>query len=368
MRRTLLLVTTLVLGLAAFTPSARADKRVDGLVAMLRSNPVIVSTALTRSVPPREVAALRRATAAASVPLFVVVAPSFTGEAGLQTLDALPDLLHDGLDRDGIYLAADSSGSVYAQAFGVRPRFSLRDLSSAVRDDRPDAGPGEAARYAVTLLTTGRREPVAERPRPSQEGDSVQGLAVVLAGLGGGTLAFVVTGWPWITAARRRSQVTAVAAPAGLDPTALSEQARAALVELSGALAAADAPPPAAFDGYAAASKLLEDAHGPVELVAALELMRAATGALAGDPGPPCFFDPRHGAGTQRTRWRLGLQDTGIPACRACAQAVADKRTPPALVDRGRPYFEHNTLWARTGFGAIDEALPARVLAGEARR
>ena len=365
MRRTVLLVMTLVLGLAA--SSARADRRVDGLVAKLRADPVVVSTALTRSVPPREVAALRRVVAAASVPLFVVVAPSFSGEAGLQTLDALPDLLHDGLDRDGIYLATDRSGSVYAQAFGVRPRFSLRDLPGTVHDDRPDAEPGEAARYAVRLLTTGRRAPVAKRPREPEEG-SVQGLAVVLAGLGGGTLAFVVTGWPWITAARRRSTAVPVVAPAGLDSTALGEQARAALVELSGALAAADGPPPPAFDGYAAASKLLEDAHGPVEFVAALELMRAATGALTGRPGPPCFFDPRHGAGTKRTRWRLGLHDTRIPACGACAKAVAQGRTPPALADRGRPYFERDTLWARTGFGAIDEALPARVLAGEARR
>lgn len=137
MRRTVLLVMTLGLGVAASSARAdrRVDRRVDGLVAKLRADPVVLNTALTRSVPPREVAALRRASAA-SVPLSVVVAPSLKGEAGLQALDALPDLLHDGLDRDGIYLATDHSGSVHVQAFGVRPRFSLRDLPAAVHDDR----------------------------------------------------------------------------------------------------------------------------------------------------------------------------------------------------------------------------------------
>jgi hypothetical protein len=47
---------------------------------------------------------------------------------------------------------------------------------------------------------------------------------------------------------------------------------------------------------------------------------------------------------------------------------VAKGRAPAALQDRGRPYFERDTLWARTGFGALDDDLPARVLAGEARR
>ncbi len=82
----------------------------------------------------------------------------------------------------------------------------------------------------------------------------------------------------------------------------------------------------------------------------------------------PCFFDPRHGAVKTRTRWRLGGEEADIPACRPCARRVAKGRAPLALQDGGRPYFERDTFWARTGFGALDDDLAARVLAGEARR
>lgn len=361
MRSTVLLAVTVMFAFGA--ASARADERVDGMVAALRADPVVVSTALSRSVPPADVAALRRAVADAPVPVFVVVAPSFGDEAGLETLDALPDLLHDGLGRDGIYVAVSRSNYASAQAFGVQPRFDVRDLFSAVLRDRPGVKPGEAARYAVRLLTTGERRPVARRARPG-----VQGLVVVVAGLGAGTIGFVVAGWPWLVLRRRKALAAAsrgLAAPA--EPEALRKRAREELAELSGTLAGAQAPPAAAFDAYAAASKVLDDERRPIDLVAALELVRCGRAALRGRAEAPCFFDARHGAGTERTRWRLGREETELPACRTCAEAVASGRTPVALEDRGRPYFERDTLWARTGLGALDDELPARVLAGEAR-
>jgi hypothetical protein len=199
MRRPILLATTLLLGVLA--APAGADPRVNAIVEALREDPVFVSSALSRAVPPAEVARLWAAVARSPVPAFVVVAPAFSGEAGLETLDALPDLLHDGLGRPGLYLVAD------------RSPFTLR-----------------------------------------------------------------------------------------------------------------------------------------------------------GEPVAPCFFDPRHGPAVQRTRWRLGGQEAELPACKACAKAVATGRAPVALEDRGPPYYEQDTLWARTGFGALDDGLRARVLAGEGRR
>lgn len=364
------IVLAAVLGLAAAAP-ARADERVDAIAEALRTYPVFVSSAATRSVPPAQVAALRRAAAAAPVPVFVVVAPSFGGEPGLGTLRPLPDLLHDRLERAGIYLVVDLSPSAYAQTFGVQARFDLSRLGSAVYDDRPDAGPGEAARYALSLLTTGSRRPV---PRRGGE-NRVQVAAVVAAGLGAGALGFVLAGWPWVAAIRRRRtqrvapQASRTAAPQ-LHPAALHDQAHDRLAALSGRLAAADAPPAAAFDAYAAASKLLEDAaaNDSLSLLAALELTRRADATLDGRPRTPCFFDPRHGAAKTRTRWRLGGEEADIPACRPCARKIAKGRAPIALQDRGRPYFERDTFWARTGFGALDADLAARVLAGEARR
>ncbi len=372
--RTILPVLALALALALPVTPARADARVDGMARALRADPVFVSSATTRSMPPAAVAALRRAVAAAGVPMFVVVAPSFGDEPGLATLRALPDLLHDRLDRDGIYLVVDLSPGAYAQAFGVKARTDVTRLGSTVYDDRPDAGPGEAARYAVALLSTGARRASARRGGER----SVQAAPVIAAGAGAGALGFVVAGWPWLAGWRRRrkepepadgSQRTGAIAPP-LDARALRDQAHGELAGLSSALAAAVAPSPAAFDAYAAASKLLEDAgeDDALSLLAALELTRRAEAALRGRTRTPCFFDPRHAPAKTQTRWRLGGEEADLPACRPCARRVAKDRAPVALQDGGRPYFERDTLWARTGFGALDDDLPARVLAGEARR
>ncbi|HYI17856.1 MAG TPA: hypothetical protein VD836_04060 [Solirubrobacteraceae bacterium] len=373
--RPILLVVALTLALGLGVAPARADERVNAMARALRADPVFVSSAAIRSVAPAQVRALRRAVAAAPVPTFVVVAPSFGDEPGLGTFHGLPDLLHDRLERDGIYLAVDLGPSAHAQAFGVEPRFELDGLTSAVYRDRPDAGPGEAARYALALVTTGRRAPVARIPD-----ETVRPAPVVAAGVGAGALGFVVAGWPWVAGWRRRrrerpaaAQLAGAAAPSlapALDPRSLRDQAHGDLAALSAALAAAEAPPPAAFDGYAAASKLLEDADedDALSLVAALELTRRADATLGGRPRGPCFFDPRHGVAKTHTRWRLGDEEADIPACRSCARRVAKGRAPQALQDSGRPYFERDTLWARTGFGALDDGWAARVLAGEARR
>ena len=372
MARGVWLAMTFACALGVLAAPARADERVNTIARALRADPVYVSRSLSRAVPPAQVAALRRAVAAAPDPAFVVVAPSFGEEPALGTLRALPDLLHDRLDRDGIYLAVDASSSAYAQAFGVKPATDIDRLGTRVYNDRPDAKPGEAARYALTLLTTGNRAPVPRQPRHYE--DSVNALPVVAAGLAGGALGFGVLGWPWLAGLRRRRAQRAAATPAlapmspPLDAAALRDDAHEALAELSASLAAAKQPPDAAFDAYAAASKLLEDEPRAIELLGALELARAGRAALCGRPRRPCFFDPRHGAGTNETRWQLGSEETDIPACRACARAIEQDRAPLALLDDGRPYFERDTLWARTGFGAIADDLARRVLAGEARR
>jgi hypothetical protein len=373
MARAVWLAMMFVCALGVLAVPAHADERVDTIVRALRADPVYVSSSLTRAVPPAQVAALRRAVADSPDPAFVVVAPSFGEEPGLGTLRALPDLLHDRLDRDGLYLAVDASSTPYARAFGVQPATDPDRLLANVFDDRPDATPGEAARYALALLTTGKRAPVAREPRHYE--DTVDALPVVAAGIGAGALGFGVIGWPWLLGLRRRRAQRRDEAPAlapaspPLDADALRLDAHQELAELSTALAAATQPPDGAFDAYAAASKLLDEVQPrAIELLAALELARAGRGALRGNARRPCFFDPRHGAGTNATRWQLGTEETDIPACRACAQAIEQDRAPLALQDDGRPYFERDTLWARTGFGAIADDLPQRVLAGEARR
>ena len=128
MARRLMLAMALAFGLV--TGTAAADERVDGFAHALRADPVVVSSALTRAVPPAEVAALRRTVEAAPLRTFVVVAPSFGGEPGLETLRALPDLLHDRLGREGSILLSTSRRSRTRRRSG-RSRASTSTPSSS---------------------------------------------------------------------------------------------------------------------------------------------------------------------------------------------------------------------------------------------
>ena len=94
-------------------------------------------------------------------------------------------------------------------------------------------------------------------------------------------------------------------------------------------------------------------------------LARDVEAVLAGrEPRRRCFFDPEHAAPTRPTRWRLGGDEAEVPACERCERALRGAVGPTCSADRGSPYYERDTVWARTGFGAIDDELAAKVLAG----
>ena len=102
------------------------------------------------------------------------------------------------------------------------------------------------------------------------------------------------------------------------------------------------------------------------DLVGALVLVRVADRALAAgrrrpDPYRPCFFDPRHGQGRSQRSVPVGDRTLSVPACKRCARSKdADLRPmslPTAVLGRERPWFEHDTVWARTGYGAFVEDL-----------
>ncbi len=368
------LAGSVVAALAVLAPVAGADERTEIMVEALRQDPVFVSTALSRAVPRADLDDLRRAVKDAPFPVFVVIAPSFSQEAGLETLDALPDLLHDGLDRDGLYIAmpGDYAAGIAVQAFGVQTKTDLRTLPNDIFDDRRGSRAAELATYALSVAVTGRREP---KPIPSEQGGpgGFQTLAAIGLGLGVGGCAFAYSGWPWLVGRRRRRR-TATDEPVPpsrttpIDVDQERERAQAGVLRLSGKLASAGSPPAAAFDAYAAASKLLAEGGEPIALVAAATLVDTGEWLLEGSDARSCFFDPRHGEGGSQTRWRLGGEEVPLPACAACARLVARELAPAAVEDRGRPYFERDTLWARTGLGALDDGLAGRVLAGEGRR
>lgn len=266
-------------------------------------------------------------------------------------------------------------------AFGVTPRGDGQqaDLDAYFTVHRRE-GPVARVRAALRQLRTGVRPPGAARAQAAAqerndrgEGGPPAGLVVVAAFALGLVLP---PGIAAITpAARRRRQQERPAAGPRLVAAAPRDEARRealdAVAGLARAIAVAPAPSDRAQRRYDAASKLLEDADAdPLALIASEVLARSGRALLTRGEGDwrPCFFDPRHGEGTVATRWRQGSADVPLPACPACAKAIAAQRPPSALADGDQPYWQRDTLWARTGFGAIDDRLADDVLAGRGGR
>jgi hypothetical protein len=374
-------IVGLLAGLASFaaaTPVALADARLDDLARSLTRSPLYVSATLARVVLPGDVARVRSELRRYDHPAYVVAIPTFGGESDATTVEDMPDILHDRVGRPGLYVAADADGLVSAQAFGVPVHSDLETLDTTTYNDTPGQRVGQQLAYAIRLVTTGRRSPVSP-PGHTPVVDALEWVAGAL----GAALAIALVFGRRIAAGvrRRRARATDVrahartrneAVPAGeIDRAATERDARRELASLSAALAAADHPPEPAFDCYAAASKVLgESRPQPVDLLGAWALLRHGHALIDGTPArqPACFFDPRHARDTQTTRWRVHGEDITLPACADCARAVRRGRGPRAALDQGEPYYERDTIWARTGFGTLDDGLAADILAGASRR
>ncbi|MDP3894408.1 hypothetical protein [Nocardioides sp.] len=89
----------------------------------------------------------------------------------------------------------------------------------------------------------------------------------------------------------------------------------------------------------------------------------------------PCFLDPRHGEGTELASLpTAGGRRIGAPLCADCGEDP-DRVTPLRVTERRRgrsrtvAYFETDSVWARTGFGAFVDDLWRHVARDlEARR
>ena len=142
----------------------------------------------------------------------------------------------------------------------------------------------------------------------------------------------------------------------------LAERADAMLIALSTLI---DASPPSietqrALEAYEAAARVLRSGERDVpDLVGALvciDLGRAALGA-GREPPPPCTYDPRHGPAHGAA---VSVQGTKLRLCRSCRADVRAGRPADVLRDgSGRPYFESDSPWAATGYGAWSDAVRA---------
>ena len=378
------------IGTATGTAAAQTsgDERVSYIARQLERSPLYVSDTLGRVLPEADVRRIRAQIARLPSPAYIAVVPQSYRSADPVRGDELAELLRARVRRPGVYATFDEDGDPGAIVTLGAADTPLEpdDLELAIIQDVPyGAPPATGVLYALELLRTGQRSRQGGGDESGTDTDGAAIIAIALLLFGGLTTRF--TRARLRSRARRRKskpprrrppsqlpsaqRVPAPAPQAGpvlVAATGHGEQAVAALARLSGAIERAPEPPAAALDAYAAASKLLEDEHPAIDDVAAMVLVRAGLAALEARDPRPCFFNPLHGGRRRPTRWRLRDEDIIIPACTTCARALRRGRRPESLADAGVPYWERDTIWARTGFGAIDDELPDRILRGEAHR
>jgi hypothetical protein len=357
-----------------------ADSRAVYVADRLSRDPVFVSPSLTRVAPPAAVAALRKRVAAMPFPTYVAIVPLFTEEPDAQSLSEMLPILRDRVGRNGLYLVADGTGyGLDVGAFGVRTagdsgRASLVASDGVPRGEGPLAEVDVALRYLATGEVPDHSEDAARAGRDRLPWITM-GIATALGFLV--PVGLVLAGPRART--RRRALRDARRAARQAVPTGplLDEPERAAargdaldaVAGLARAIAEDPAPADRALRAYEAASHVLGRREpSAADLVGAATLARAGRAWLRDPAWRPCFFDPRHGHGDRATRWRRAGQEITIPTCAACAEALRHRAEPQVLGDDGRPYYERDTVWARTGFGALDDEVAEIVLAGPRTR
>lgn len=177
-------------------------------------------------------------------------------------------------------------------------------------------------------------------------------------------------------AAGWRLPASAVSRVRSAEDQRLTRQARSEVLALGEALDARDIGPrddrpawQAALDHYEAASRLLDRKSAERDLrvldtVGAVVLARRGRDALAAatagrsfGPAPVCLLDPLHPAPRQRGRVQVAGQAVDVPLCTACRRDLQHGREPDVLdvERRGRAvhYLDTDTVWARTGYGAL---------------
>jgi hypothetical protein len=382
----------------------------------LERSAVYVDPAYEDAIPTAQRARLRRAARAAPGAVRIALTPLVTGDQyDGDTRDFLTAVRSrlPADQRDGTFLTNDDG---YLRSYVWRAGESVYDtpadnaeyLANFVDGQDGDSGDrslGERVEVFLALLRRpatelasragAARKESEERARTSETGGSSSddgddgGIPVWVVPLVGLALAVAVV----VLWRRSRRGARIARAPLPVLPDRVFEHARAAqradLAEdaerelLALATVLDEAPVPRtgdaqdayqrALDAYTGARRRLTADAPVVDLVGVLVLVDHARSDLARsaelDAGrkpsarpPLCFFDPLHGRAARTVAWG---DDLRVPACAGCAAAVKAKRPPDALRDGGRPYFEADTVWARTGYGAFDDDLVGRIARGE---
>lgn len=397
-KRTLTTALLVVIGLWLAAPAGAAERpiarTIDDLTSQLRADPVLVHPVLGAGDTAGSHDRLSALAARVGVPVFVVLAVIPTELKGAeQPAEQAAALLRQELG-DGLYIIMFDEGIDYARGFGAAATLELDLGYRAIRTAEAE-GPEEYNRttavFDASLLLHAAVSPGQEisdatlrdlmdepwafiATESTEYADQVArrwvytlaaALAIVIAGL---TLSRVAVAAPMPARARRNPSPTSPR-PDAPDVRQAISRAQARFDTLSPArlgsphASAADDALRAA-DAAARTGKDLDEVGAWVlAMVADRELDRIDEPSLR--PYRPCVVNPLHGeaAGTVR----LVGTTLDAPACRSCAGAQGTFLEADTW--RGaRPYLDTDTVWSRTGFGALVDDLASQVLDQPGRR
>lgn len=368
------------------------------IAAQLKQDPILVAEMVGNGHAEEIGAALREKAEQADFPVYVVYTQTPTGLTEESVNEQLANLLHAKLGGDGVYVVDTTEGPGYIGVWGDLDPGAEDDevdlslavgegyqrVRSAVEDEygddrtpsdltkagltldlvaqgpltEQDSFPSEVVpQYTTTTWTTleYRMAPETELPGPGLQ-------AAVAAAVGITVTAVAYRLLRAASAAVRHRRAAAAAAP---QPEEVRKQAEGELKVLDRALGDTGETDFAARDlarGSGEVARRLVDSEELLDVVGALVLARIGRHALEDGDGSPyrcCYVNPLHGAGKVHASLGGGVS---VPVCRRCRADLQADREPDALVEvrrmaRDRPYYTGDTVWARTGFGAISDDL-----------
>lgn len=276
-------------------------------------------------------------------------------------------------------------------------------VGSVASDEHPD-DPVAQALFAIELVDSGKAGEIHDQQVHDEYGGSGSGEGGIGDGwLIGGAVALVLVGLVMGARALRRKEKGSAPKPLANEPRfqlpervlrtvreaedrQVRQRADRAVLALGEALDAAeitDRSPAtldawqAALDHYAASRRVLEEAGSPADVMGALVLAERGASALAAtrvpgqrwEPTRTCFFHPLHSGPTTGVSWsgESGSAVT-VPACGACAAALADGEEPTDVLDfvDGQETVHYFVLdippWSTTGYGSLEPDLLAALL------
>lgn len=375
------------------------EPTLDEVVEALRDDPVLVPQMLGNGHTEEVREGFQELVEEADFPVYVVMVPQVADVTGEGAAREVATLLHDRLGGGDAVIAvhtteadyygtevvsfgdatettvADQLGYRYAPNGGVDFGLSeagiiARELTVLVRDGDVDSAEWKSFAEQDPWRAPPNWDPVDDEP-------GVDGSTWFLAILVG----TVVAGVAWIlwgvaadrVAASRKAALARGPEPVQSTPAEVRAEAERELDAVADALAARAGTlgedTRVRVDGsYDTARSLLERTGTAKadtgDLVGALVLARVArhaltSGAPGAEPWRPCFVDPRHGEGTQRRRVPVADRDLEVPVCADCADAGSlwPMRVPAGLPGRDQPWYEQDTVWSRTGYGAFVDDL-----------